>query len=78
MEYDCYWVYCINYSKDAPISFCQTNRWFSHVLQLNDKDQSLLDERIKRSLKNKPPPKAKEEERPKTAAPAQPQRSASQ
>jgi hypothetical protein len=46
-------------------------------LQLNDKDQSLLDERIKRSLKNKPAPKAKEEERPKTA-PTQPQRSASQ
>lgn len=78
MKYSCHYVYCINYSKDAPISFCQTNCWFSHVLQLNDKDQSLLDERIKRSLKNKPPPKAKEEERPKTAAPVQPQRSASQ
>ncbi|OWF42942.1 cytoskeleton-associated protein 5-like [Mizuhopecten yessoensis] len=46
---------------------------------LNDKDQDLLDERIKRSLKNRSaqPQKAPEESRPKTA-PQQPQRSASQ
>lgn len=54
------------------------NQFYKLTGNLNDKDQSLLDERIKRSLKNKPAPKAKEEERPKTAAPAQPQRSASQ
>lgn len=54
------------------------NQFYKLTGNLSDKDQSLLDERIKRSLKNKPAPKAKEEERPKTAAPAQPQRSASQ
>ncbi|XP_055998398.1 cytoskeleton-associated protein 5-like isoform X2 [Ostrea edulis] len=53
------------------------NQFYKLTGNLNDKDQSLLDERIKRSLKNKPAPKAKEEERPKTA-PTQPQRSASQ
>ncbi|XP_033753517.1 cytoskeleton-associated protein 5-like [Pecten maximus] len=52
---------------------------YKYTGPLNDKDQDLLDERIKRSLKNKSaqPQKAQEESRPKTA-PQQPQRSASQ
>ncbi|KAL3842600.1 hypothetical protein ACJMK2_020593 [Sinanodonta woodiana] len=50
---------------------------FKHIGTLSDKDQSLLDERIKRSAKNKPPPPPAKEEKPKTA-PQQPQRSASQ
>jgi hypothetical protein len=43
--------------------------------QLKEKDQSMLDERIKRAMKNKPV--APVEERPRTA-PQQPQKSAQQ
>ncbi|XP_060086364.1 cytoskeleton-associated protein 5-like [Ylistrum balloti] len=52
---------------------------YKYTGSLNDKDQDLLDERIKRSLKNKSaqPQKVQEEPRPRTA-PQQPQRSASQ
>ncbi|XP_022338484.2 cytoskeleton-associated protein 5-like [Crassostrea virginica] len=68
----------LNAAVQAYMDVGSENQFYKMTGNLNDKDQSLLDERIKRSLKNKPPPKAKEEERPKTAAPAQPQRSASQ
>lgn len=50
---------------------------YKYTGALNDKDQDLLDERIKRSLKNRPAQSKAQEERPKTA-PQQPQRSASQ
>lgn len=49
---------------------------FILIFQLKEKDQSMLDERIKRAMKNKPA-QAAVEERPRTA-PQQPQKAPSQ
>ena len=71
-------TFFILYIADKSVQFDQITHekrkdCMIYIFQLKEKDQSYLDERIKRSSKNRPPPG----ERPKSA-PQGPQRSSSQ